>query len=269
MACSGIGSAGKGSLEQLYGKESLHLLRLGLGADPRFADSAGRVGRAIAEHGFGLVYGGGRVGLMGIVADAVLAAGGRAIGVIPEPLASKEIAHQSLSELHVVRDMHERKAMMASRSAAFLTLPGGIGTFEEFFETLSWATLGLHDKPMGVLNVAGYFDPLMRSGPRRVTAIRQARTPRASGVFGEPGELVVEIMSRAGAERQSRRSIWESGGIGEHDDSTAFTGRSRLDWSFCRPRRRHGWGRRYPSRSPRTGISAMKWTATAGNGRCF
>ena len=119
------------------------------------------VGRALAHRGVGLVYGGGRVGLMGIVADAVLESGGRAIGVIPEPLATKEIAHDGLTELHVVADMHERKALMARRSSAFLTLPGGIGTFEEFFETLSWAALGLHQKPMGVLNVAGYFDPLL------------------------------------------------------------------------------------------------------------
>ncbi len=98
---------------------------------------------------------------MGIVADAVLEGGGRVVGVIPEPLATKEVAHDGLTELHVVADMHERKALMADRADAFLTLPGGIGTFEEFFETLSWAALGLHHKPMGVLNVAGYFDPLL------------------------------------------------------------------------------------------------------------
>jgi len=98
---------------------------------------------------------------MGIVADAVLEGGGRAIGVIPESLAVKEVAHDGLTELHVVANMHQRKAMMARRASAFLTLPGGIGTFEEFFETLSWATLGLHQKPMGILNVACYFDPLL------------------------------------------------------------------------------------------------------------
>ncbi len=118
------------------------------------------MGQAIAGHGFGLVYGGGRVGLMGVVADAVLEAGGRAIGVIPEAMVAKELAHRGLTELNIVRDMHERKAMMADRSSAFLTLPGGIGTFEEFFETLSWATLGLHQKPMGILDVDGYFGPL-------------------------------------------------------------------------------------------------------------
>ncbi len=132
-----------------------------VGIDPEYAAVATTVGRALAHHGVGLVYGGGRVGLMGIVADAVLARGGTAIGIIPERLATREIAHNGLTELHVVADMHERKALMARRSSAFLTLPGGIGTFEEFFETLSWAGLGFHQKPMGVLNVGGYFDPLL------------------------------------------------------------------------------------------------------------
>jgi uncharacterized protein (TIGR00730 family) len=132
-----------------------------VGIHPEYAAIAKTLGRALVHHGVGLVYGGGRVGLMGIVADAVLERGGKVIGVIPEPLAAREIAHDGLTELHVVADMHERKALMARRSSAFLTLPGGIGTFEEFFETLTWAALGLHQKPMGVLNVAGYFDPLL------------------------------------------------------------------------------------------------------------
>jgi uncharacterized protein (TIGR00730 family) len=132
-----------------------------VGINPEYAAVAKTLGRALVHHGVGLVYGGGRVGLMGIVADAVLERGGKVIGVIPEPLATREIAHEGLTELHVVANMHERKALMAERSSAFLTLPGGIGTFEEFFETLSWAALGLHQKPMGVLNVAHYFDPLL------------------------------------------------------------------------------------------------------------
>jgi len=98
---------------------------------------------------------------MGVVADAVLELGGRVIGVIPDALSSTEIAHGGLTELHVVRNMHERKAMMASLSSGFLTLPGGIGTLEEFFEILTWASLGIHEKPMGLLNVEGYFDPLL------------------------------------------------------------------------------------------------------------
>jgi uncharacterized protein (TIGR00730 family) len=132
-----------------------------VGIDPAYAAAAISVGRALARDGFGLVYGGGRVGLMGIVADAVLERGGRAIGVIPESMAVKEVAHDGLTELHIVADMHERKAMMARRASAFLTLPGGTGTFEEFFETLSWSALGLHQKPLGILNVEGYFDPLI------------------------------------------------------------------------------------------------------------
>ena len=131
------------------------------GSRPSYGEAARRVGAALAGRGLGLVYGGGRVGLMGMLADAALSAGGRVVGVIPEPLATKEVAHEGLSELIVVPGMHERKAQMAARSAAFLTLPGGLGTFEEFFEVLTWATLGLHNKPIGLLNVDGYFDPLI------------------------------------------------------------------------------------------------------------
>jgi hypothetical protein len=132
-----------------------------MGSSRAYADAARRVGSAIAANGLGLVYGGGRVGLMGVVADAALAAGGRVVGVIPDPLATKEIAHEGVSELIVVPGMHERKAKMAERAAGFLTLPGGFGTLEEFFEILTWAVLGLHRKPIGILNVEGYFDPLL------------------------------------------------------------------------------------------------------------
>jgi uncharacterized protein (TIGR00730 family) len=131
------------------------------GADPRYSEVARRVGEELARQGLTLIYGGGRVGLMGILADAVLGAGGRAIGVIPEALATREVAHSGLTELRIVSGMHERKALMATLSTAFLTLPGGIGTFEEFFEILSWGALGIHQKPIGILNVAGYFDPLV------------------------------------------------------------------------------------------------------------
>lgn len=131
------------------------------GNSPAFREHAVRVGRAIARKNFGLVYGGGRVGLMGVVADAAIGDGAEVIGVIPEALSSHEIAHHGLTELHVVPGMHERKAMMTARSDAFLTLPGGIGTYEEFFEILSWAGLGIHSKPIGLLNVEGYFDPLL------------------------------------------------------------------------------------------------------------
>ena len=131
------------------------------GARPEYEVAARRVGAALAASGIGLVYGGGRVGLMGAVADAALAAGGRVVGVIPEHLTLRELAHDGLTQLIVVPGMHERKALMAARSDAFLALPGGVGTFEEFFEILTWAVLGLHAKPLGLLNVAGYYDPLL------------------------------------------------------------------------------------------------------------
>lgn len=131
------------------------------GDRPIYAALAARVGERLADLGIGLVTGGGRVGLMGAVADAALARGGRVVGVIPEALMLREVAHDSLSELHVVANMHQRKSLMARRADAFLTLPGGVGTYEEFFELLSWAFLGIHEKPLGVLNVEGYFDPLL------------------------------------------------------------------------------------------------------------
>ena len=132
-----------------------------VGAKPAFHAVGRLAGAAIADRGLTLVYGGGRVGLMGIVADAALERGGRVVGVIPEPLAAKEIAHAGLTELHLVSSMHERKALMAELSDGFLALPGGYGTLEEFFEVLTWGQLGIHRKPCGLLNAAGYFDSLI------------------------------------------------------------------------------------------------------------
>jgi uncharacterized protein (TIGR00730 family) len=126
-----------------------------------YADAARRFGTALAGRGLELVYGGGHVGLMGIVADAVLAAGGRVEGVIPRALVEKELAHQGLTRLHVVETMHQRKALMAELADAFAALPGGFGTGDELFEVLTWSQLGLHAKPVGLLNTAGYFDPLL------------------------------------------------------------------------------------------------------------
>ncbi|WP_137918013.1 TIGR00730 family Rossman fold protein [Hydrogenophaga sp. 2FB] len=131
------------------------------GVDPAFAETARAIGEWIGGHGGQLVYGGGRNGLMGVVAEATLAAGGRVVGIIPKALVEKEWAHNGCTELHVVDTMHERKRMMAERADAFLALPGGIGTFEEFFEVWTWRQLGYHDKPVGLLNVAGYYDGLM------------------------------------------------------------------------------------------------------------
>lgn len=131
------------------------------GENPRFAQAATDVGRWIGEHGGQLVYGGGRSGLMGTVAEATRLAGGRVVGVIPQALVDKELANQQCDELHVVTSMHERKAMMAERCDAFVALPGGIGTFEELFEVWTWRQLGYHDKPLGLLNVDGYYDGLL------------------------------------------------------------------------------------------------------------
>jgi uncharacterized protein (TIGR00730 family) len=131
--------------------------------------AARRLGESLARAGLGLVYGGGRVGMMGALADAALAAGGRVVGIIPKHLMQIEIAHQEVTELLVVPGMHERKAEMARRSAGFIMLSGGIGTFEEFFEMLTWAALGLHAKPIGVLNIDGYYDPLMQMLDHGVT----------------------------------------------------------------------------------------------------
>ena len=128
---------------------------------PAYAEAARTVGHEIGRRGWQLVYGGGRAGLMGVVADAALEAGARVIGVIPNSLMDRELGHPALTELHVVETMHQRKTMMAERSDAFLALPGGIGTFEELFEVWTWRQLGYHDKPLGLLNVAGYYDQLL------------------------------------------------------------------------------------------------------------
>ena len=130
------------------------------GTDPAFADAAASLGALLAERGLRLVYGGGHVGLMGAVADAVLDGGGEAHGVITRALEQKEIAHTGLTSLRVTETMHERKAAMADAADAFVMLPGGYGTLDEFFEVLTWAQLGIHAKPCAILDVAGYFDPL-------------------------------------------------------------------------------------------------------------
>lgn len=132
------------------------------GVDPRYRNAAERLGAFLAERGHGVVYGGGRVGLMGALANAALAAGGRVIGVIPEALVAREIAHTGLTELHVTTGMHARKARMLELADAFVAMPGGFGTLDELFEILTWSQLGIHAKPIGLLNLAGYFDPLVR-----------------------------------------------------------------------------------------------------------
>lgn len=131
------------------------------GANPVYLETAEKVGKFLARENIELVYGGGRVGLMGKIADTVLANGGRVIGVIPKDLANVEIAHQGLTELHLVDSMHERKALMADFSDGFIALPGGFGTFEEFCEIITWAQLGIHRKPCGLLNADGFYDHLI------------------------------------------------------------------------------------------------------------
>ena len=138
------------------------------GVRPAYRAAAEELGRTLAARGIGLVYGGARVGLMGTVADAVINARGQVIGVIPEALVAKEVAHTGLTELRVVRSMHERKAVMADLSDGFVAIPGGWGTLEEFFEVLTWGQLGLHQKPCGLLNVEEYFDGLLTFADRMI-----------------------------------------------------------------------------------------------------
>lgn len=131
------------------------------GQRPEYITAAAAFGRTLAEQGITLVYGAGKVGLMGVAADAALAAGGKVIGVIPEFLKAKEVAHLGLTELHVTDTMHQRKALMAELADGFVALPGGFGTFDELFEILTWAQLAVHDKPVGLLDVAGFYQPLL------------------------------------------------------------------------------------------------------------
>jgi uncharacterized protein (TIGR00730 family) len=132
------------------------------GKRPRYVEEAKHLGRLLAQREIHLVYGGGSIGLMGTIADAVIAEGGHVIGVIPEKLAHKEIVHQGAQEMHIVDTMHTRKAKMATLSDAFIAMPGGYGTFEELFEVITWAQIGIHKKPIGLLNVEGYFDALLQ-----------------------------------------------------------------------------------------------------------
>ena len=157
------------------------------GADPRHAEAAATLGRLLAARGLGVVYGGGSVGLMGVLADHALAAGGAVTGVIPHGLAARELAHRAVSDMRVVPTMHARKALMASLADGFVALPGGMGTFEELFEIVTWGQLGIHRKPIGVLNVAGYYDPLV--------ALLDHAT--AGGFVGDDGRRLVLVDSDA------------------------------------------------------------------------
>ena len=163
----------------------------GVGNDPAYAEVARLLGRTLAESDTTLVYGGGHVGLMGVVADAALESGGEVVGVMPKSLVDREIGHSGLTELHVVHSMHERKALMSRLSEGFIALPGGNGTLEEFFEVLTWAQLGEHDKPCGLLNVAGYYDPLLKVFDQMVDkAFLKEEHRELVLVAGEPSALL-------------------------------------------------------------------------------
>ena len=159
------------------------------GADPAFASAAAQVGQWIGQHGGQLVYGGGHNGLMGILADACLQAGGQVVGIIPKTMVEREWAHTGCTELIVVDTMHERKRLMMERADAFIALPGGIGTFEEFFEVWCWRHLGFHNKPVGLLNTNGYYDSLLQF----------LKQPIKQEFFGEPQMRMVEVGTEAGS----------------------------------------------------------------------
>lgn len=166
------------------------------GTRASYVESAQAIGVVMAQRGIGLVYGGGHVGLMGVVADAVMNFGGEAIGVIPTALYQKEVGHNGLTELRIVTNMHERKAMMAELSDAFLALPGGFGTLEEFAEVLTWAQLGLHAKPFGLLNVEGYYDPLLTLFDHMVTEGFARKAHRALVMSDtDPARMVEKLIT--------------------------------------------------------------------------
>jgi uncharacterized protein (TIGR00730 family) len=166
------------------------------GIRPEYAAAARAVGGEIARRGWALVYGGGRIGLMGIVADAVLAGGGEVDGVLPRHLARKEVRHDGLTRLHLVESMHERKAMMAGLADGFLSLPGGLGTLEEMAETLTWAQLGLHAKPCALLDVAGYFAPLVAFLDHAVTEGFVRPEHRRLVLVGQDPASLLDAMER-------------------------------------------------------------------------
>jgi uncharacterized protein (TIGR00730 family) len=192
------------------------------GRQTAYAEAARAFGAAVASRGFGLVFGGGRVGLMGALADGALAEGGEVVGVIPQALVARELAHAGVTELHVVGSLHERKALMAELADAFVALPGGFGTLDELMEQLTWSQLGLHAKPVAILEVAGYWRPL----------IALARHATAEGFSGSP-------ISRQSPSATSRKR-----------SSTASS-----SWSAKSARRRGGRRRRRHSTRPRTAVS--------------
>ncbi|MBS0307859.1 MAG: TIGR00730 family Rossman fold protein [Proteobacteria bacterium] len=173
-----------------------------LGTQTIYADLARQLAAAMVKDGIALVYGGGNIGLMGVIADEVMRLGGEVTGIIPLALMSKEVGHHGLSKLHVVKDMHERKALMAELSDGFIAMPGGIGTLEELFEAYTWLQLGLHDKPIGLLNVDGFYDGLL--GFLAHTVRQGFLKPEQATLLiteSEPQRLLERFKSFAGAKR--------------------------------------------------------------------
>jgi len=181
------------------------------GRDEAYVAAAATVGKLFAERGITLIYGGGSVGLMGAAADACLAAGGKVVGVIPRHLQDMEVGHRTLTALHVVDTMHERKAMMAELSDGFVVLPGGIGTLEEFFEVWTWGQLGIHSKPFGVLNVKGYYDALFGF---IATMVEQGflKVPQAAmtQLSEDPGALLDALAAYVPPDNPARLKLSES-----------------------------------------------------------
>ena len=177
------------------------------GSDPAFADAARATGEALATRGIDLVYGGGRLGLMGIVADTVLAAGGRTYGVIPESLVELEVAHGGLTELHVVSGMHERKAKMTELADGFLILPGGIGTFDELFEAWSWNALGYHAKPFCLIDVAGFWSGMTAFLDHAATSGFLSPARRAQLLVAATPHDAIERLDEA-ARSASQAMVW-------------------------------------------------------------
>jgi hypothetical protein len=177
------------------------------GRRPAYAEAAGAFGATLARRGIGLVYGGGRVGLMGAVADGALAAGGEAIGVIPQELVDRELAHGGLTQLHVVGSLHERKALMAELADAFVALPGGFGTLDELMEQLTWAQLGLHAKPVGLLDVEGYWVQLVALARHATEEGFVREGDLAAIAVGDDGDLLLDRLARTAAQ-PARRAKW-------------------------------------------------------------
>ena len=178
-----------------------------MGSDPAFAETARLLGQEMARRGIGLVYGGGRLGLMGVVADSVLRSGGEAYGVIPQALIDLEVAHTGLTELHIVQTMHERKALMTDLTDAFVAIPGGIGTLDELFEAWSWNALGYHAKPFALLNVHQFWDGMIQFLDHVTTSGFMSPARRSQLLVADSIDEVIDMLDSAAGTRE-RRMVW-------------------------------------------------------------